>query len=462
MNEVLLINPPNSFDELASLKKRGFVLYPPLGILYIAAALERMGLKPRIIDVISTGNSIEDILKLIDSEKVRLVGISATTPQIRGSVQLAQKIKQRFDTEVNIGIGGPHVSADPAFIDRFDVFDFAIIGEGEEIFPRLAKAAGGGHIKGIYHGEMLTDLDSLAFPSRHLINQDDYYIQPYGKYFATIHTTRGCPFNCSFCSNPVTGRRTRFRAPENVVDEIEYCIRKFGTRFVLFTDDTFTLNIERTAQICEEILRRDIKVLWGCETSANLVSRELIELMQESGCREIAFGVESGNEEIRRRILRKKVSNDNLVRAFAECRRSGVETSAFCMLGFPGEMRENMLQTLEFALRIKPDVLGVHLTVLLPGADLYLQAINEGRISEDIWDRYARGEVKAQPVYVPNGLSRQTMEAIQKYIYRKYYFRISYLFHRFFKDIASPPRLKQDLRLGISLLFSPRTRTGRP
>jgi len=462
MIDVVLINPPNSFDEVASLKKKGFVLYPPLGILYIASACERMGLKPRIVDVVSTGNSIEDILKLIDTEKVRLVGMSATTPQIRGSIQLAQKIKQRFDTEVTIGIGGAHVSADPAFMDRFDVFDFAIIGEGEEIFPRLVKAAGEGHIKGVYYGERLTDLDSLAFPSRHLMNQDDYYIQPYGKYFATIHTARGCPFNCSFCSNPVTGRKTRFRSPENVVDEIEYCIREFGIRFVLFTDDTFTLNMERTARICEEILRRDIKVLWGCETNANLVNGELIELMHKSGCREIAFGVESGNGEIRSRILRKKVSDDDLVRAFAKCRRSRVETSAFCMLGFPEETRENMLQTLEFALRIKPDVLGVHLTVLLPGADLYLQAINEGKISQDIWDRYAKGKIEAQPVYVPNSLSRQTMEAIQKYIYRRYYFRLSYLVHRFFKDIASFPRFKQDLRLSINLLFSPRTRTGRP
>lgn len=465
MTDVILINPPNSFpdDDAVSQKKRGYALYPPMGILYIASALEETGLKAEVIDVVASGKSMADILKFIDLKKPPMVGISATSAQLRGSLQLATKIKEQFKEKLCIGIGGPHVSADPAFIERFDVFDFALIGEGEKTFPELVKATKEGeYVEGVYHGERVEELDFITSPNRHLINSDDYYIEPYGKHFITVHTARGCPFNCSFCSNPVGGHHTRFRSPQNVVDEIAHYIKASNIKYILFTDDTFTLNMERAARICEELLQRNIKLSWSCETRAELVDKELLELMRRAGCREISFGVESGNEKLREKILRKKISDTNLLTAFAECHRLGIDAHAFCMLGFPGETGENMLETLDFISKIKPDILGLHLTVLFPGSSLYKQAIEEGKIPEDIWDKYARGELKSQPVYVPDGFPIQTMEAMQKHIYWRYYYRPSYLTRRFLKDITSFSRFKQDLRLGIGLLFSPRTKTGRP
>jgi len=465
MTDVILINPPNLFpeDDKATQKKKGYTLYPPAGILYIASALENNGLKAQVIDAVASGDSMADILKAIALSNAPMVGISATTAQLRGSLQLATKIKEKLDGKVRIGIGGPHVSADPAFIERFTVFDFALIGEGEKTFPELVKAAKEGrHIEGVYPGERTEELDSIVFPNRHLINSDDYYIEPYGKHFATVHTIRGCPFNCSFCSNPVGGRHARFRSPVNVVDEIEHCIREFGVKYILFTDDTFTLNTKYAAEVCEELLRRKVKLSWSCETRAGLVDRALLELMHRAGCREISFGVESGNEEVRQKVLQKKVSNADLITAFTECHRAGIDANAFCMLGFPDETCGNMLETLDFALKIKPDILGLHLTVLFPGSDLYKQALAEGKIARDAWDKYARGEIEDQPIYIPDGFSRQTMEVMQKHIYWRYYFRPAYLTRRFFKDITAFSRFKQDLRLGIGLLFSPRTRTGRP
>ena len=465
MTDVILINPPHSFpeDDTATQKRKGYTLYPPAGILYLASALESNGLKAQVIDAVAGGHSIVDILKIITSSSVPIVGISATTPQLRGSLQLATRIKEQLNGKVRIGIGGPHVSADPAFIERFNVFDFALIGEGEKTFPELVKMdKEGGHLEGIYPGERIEELDSIAFPNRHLINSDDYYIEPYGKHFATIHPARGCPFNCSFCSNPVGGRHARFRSPQNVVDEIEYCIREFGIKHILFTDDTFTLNMKHAAEICQELLRRCIRLSWSCETRANLVDRELLELMHSAGCREISFGVESGNEELREKVLQKKISNADLITTFTECHRLGIDAHAFCMLGFPGETTQNMLETLDFVLKIKPDVLGLHQTVLFPGSALYKQAVIDKKIPADIWDKYTRGEVEEQPVFIPDGFSRETMDAIQKHIYWKYYYRPAYLSRRLWKDITTPSRFKQDLRLGIGLLFSPRTRTGRP
>jgi anaerobic magnesium-protoporphyrin IX monomethyl ester cyclase len=465
MTDVILINPPHSFpeDSMVTQKRKGYTIYPPAGILYLASALENSGFKVQVIDAVAGGNSIANILGIINSSSAHpIVGISATTPQIRGGLQLATKIKQ-LNNKLCIGIGGPHVSADPAFIERFKVFDFAVIGEGEKTFPELIKESKeGGHLKGVYPGEPVADLDIIAFPNRRLVNSNDYYLEPYGRYFATIHPSRGCPFSCSFCSNPVGGRRARFRSHQNVVDEIEYCVKEFSVKHVLFTDDTFTLNMKHAAEICEEIMRRDIKITWSCETRANLVDRSLLELMHKAGCREISFGVESGNEELRERVLQKKVSDAELLTAFTECHQLGIDANAFCMLGFPGETTENMLETLDFVLKIKPDILGLHQTVLFPGSALYKRAVADGKISKDVWDKYTRGEVEEQPVYLPDGFSRQTVDNMQKHIYWKYYYRPAYLFRRFLKDISSFSRFKQDLRLGIGLLSSPQTRTGRP
>jgi radical SAM superfamily enzyme YgiQ (UPF0313 family) len=465
MTDVVLINPPHSFpdNDTVTRKRKGYTLYPPMGILYIASALESNGLKAQVIDAVANGQSIATILKAIASSNAPIVGISATTPQIRGSLQLATKIKEQFNSKVRIGIGGPHVSADPTFIERFNVFDFTLIGEGEKTFPQLVKdAKKGKHLKGVYHGERTEDLDTIAFPSRHLINNNEYYMEPYGKHFATIHMTRGCSFNCSFCSNPVSGRQTRFRSPQNVIDEIKYCIRAFRVKHVLFTDDTFTLNMQRTVEICEELIRSDIKISWSCETRANLVSKELLQLMHKAGCREISFGVESGNEELREKVLKKNVSNVDLIAAFTECHRLGIDAHAFCMLGFPGETRGNMQETLDFVLKIKPDILGLHQTILFPGSALYRQAITNGKITADIWDKYARGEIEEQPVYIPDGFSKETIDAVQKHVYWKYYYRPAYLIRRFSKDITTFSKFKHDLKMGIGLLFSSRTRTGRP
>ncbi|MFC1941889.1 B12-binding domain-containing radical SAM protein [Chloroflexota bacterium] len=465
MIDVLFINPPHSFpanpDE--TLGKGGYALYPPAGVLNIAAALKQAGFSAEVIDIVAAGQSLNSILDEITARRPSIVGLTVTTPQLPGAVRLATMIKERFGGDLSLCIGGPHISADPDFFHRFPIFDFALTGEGEITFPELVKIiAAGERVSGVYQGQPVNDLDTLPFPDRSLINREDYIIAPYGKDFVTVHPTRGCSFDCSFCSNPVGGRQSRFRSPCNVVDEIEYCVNEYAVKHVLFTDDTFTLNMKRAAEICDELITRKFDVTWSCETRAGLVNHELLTLMHRAGCREISFGVETGSEELRTRVLHKKVSNAELASAFDLCHHLGIDAHAFCMLGFPGETRGDMLRTLAFVKKIRPDVIGLHLTVLFPGSDLYKEALAEGMITADIWDKFARGEVTEQPVYVPDGFTKCSLEKMQKYIYWRYYYHPAYLLRRLFKDFSSFSRLRQDIRLGIGLLFSPRTKTGRP
>ncbi|OGH04393.1 MAG: hypothetical protein A2W22_05060 [Candidatus Levybacteria bacterium RBG_16_35_11] len=463
--DVLLINPKNIFEKKSEKVKAKFALslYPPLGILYIASVLEKKRISVEIVDAIASDISLEEIIHNIQKNKPKIIGITATTPQIRGAVQIAQLIKKQYCDDIVIGIGGPHVSADKSFIERFNCFDFSIEGEGEITFSEIVlEVLNGKKIRGNYKGEIINNLDENPFPARHLISNVNYYIKDYGKHFATIHTTRGCPFNCVYCSNPVTDRKMRFRSPTNVVDEMQYCINTINAKLILFTDDTFTANRKRTEEICLEIMKRNFKVDWFCETRADLVDRDLLELMYKSGCKEISFGVETGNEKLRFEVIRKRINDLDLIKAFELCREMGIKTSAFCMLGFPTETEKDMYETYKLCLKLKPDTMGLHLTVPMPGADIFYEAIREKKIDIDIWDQYAKGLTSIQPVYIPNGFSLSDLREVQKDIYRKYYFRPQYIISRFISDFKSFESLKQDAILALNLLYRSSTTTGRP
>lgn len=463
--DVLLINPKNIFENKRERVKTKFALslYPPLGLLYLASVLEAHGVKVEIVDAIASDTSLEEITHIIQNNNLKIVGITATTPQIRGAVQIAQYIKKQYYDDIVVGIGGTHVSADKGFIERFNYFDFSVEGEGEITFTELVlQALNGKKIMGNYKGEIINDLDENPFPARHLISDVNYFIKDYGKHFATIHTSRGCPFNCVYCSNPVTGRKIRFRSPANVVDEIQYCINMYDVKLILFTDDTFTVNRKRTAEICHEIMKRNIKIDWFCETRADLVDRDLLELMYKSGCKEISFGVETGNEKLRAEVIRKCIKDVEFIKAFELCREIGIKTSAFCMLGFPAETKKDMYETYKLCLKLKPDIMGLHLTVPMPGADIFYEAIRENKIDSDVWDQYAKGLISNQPIYIPNGFSLSDLHKVQKDIYRKYYFRPQYIISRFLSDFNSIESLKHDVILAFSLLLRSGTATGRP
>lgn len=209
-------------------------------------------------------------------------------------------------------------------------------------------------------------------------------------------------------------------------------------------------------------MKRNLKIDWFCETRADLVDKELLELMFKSGCREISFGVESGNEKLRTEVIRKRIKNVQFIEAFKLCRDIGIKTCAFCMLGFPSETRKDMYQTYELCLKLKPDIVGFHLTVPMPGADIFYQAICQKKIDSDVWEQYAKGLIANQPVYVPDGFSLFDLLEVQKDIYQKFYFRPQYIISRFLSDFKSIRSLKHDFSLALSLLVQSGTTTGRP
>lgn len=462
MAEVILINCPISFntpkpsgDETSE---------PPLGIMYIASYLEKYGISVKIFDPSAQRISLVTLLKIIVEESPLIVGLSALTSSLQSAIQLANAIKERKDLGITIGIGGPHVNVDPDFIDRFPIFDFEVVGDGEKTMLKIVeKIKNGDRVSEIYFGEQIKNLDELPFPSRHQLDVRHYH--PHEP-CAVMIASRGCPFNCSFCSIPGFNRKVRCRSAKNIVDEMEKIYDDYNGNYS-FMDDCFTLNRDRILDFCNEIISRRLKVRWMAMTRADMVDDELIRELARSGCIELFFGVESGNERIRRQIIHKTITDRQIFDAIKLSQKYGIQASIFLMLGFPNETKKEIEDTVNFGLRSKADTMGIHLTVPLPGSELFELAKEEGLIDKDIIDKYAKRELgdgfrDIWPAYIPKGSSMKKLITAKKRAYRKFYLNPLWILRRLWRDLRSPIKMRQDLRLigtGIYTLIYGGTKT---
>lgn len=466
---VTLVYPPSfyatSFTEGEKLKDyklygKKMGIWPPLGVLYLAAVLEKEGIDVDVIDAFARGLSLKETVEAIKKNSPKIVGISATTLQSRGAVQLAERLKAEFGSNITIGLGGPHISADPHFIDVFPCFDFGVVGEAEITFTRLVKRVlRGERLKGIFQSELPHDLNDLPFPARHLINKHDYF--EFESPLGTVLTSRGCPFRCLFCSRASISDRVRQVSPVRVVDEIERICDEYHGNFT-FVDDTFTLNKKHTVALCNEILNRGLKIKWSCNTRANLLDEELLELMADAGCRVILIGVESGNERVRNEVVRKRVSDEAIKKVVRMCNKVGIEIGSYLMLGFPTETKEELEDTVNFAKRSGVDTMSIHTTTVYPGSDLFDYVLQHDGIdlNEQAWYKYARGEESLETlplVYVPKGLTIKDLQKLRKKAYLKFYFRPGFIFKRISHDLRSWDALKIDILTALTLLRYGRT-----
>ncbi|MBN1682463.1 radical SAM protein [Candidatus Bathyarchaeota archaeon] len=447
--DVILINPPHSFMQAHRGGKKGkkeLLSYPPLGLLYLAAVLEKNHITVKVIDCPANGTNEIDLIEIVEKEKPSIIGITATTPQTQSAVNLSKILKTKFGNNIFIGLGGAHISADPDFIKRFSFFDFGLTGEGDQTFLDIVKQIlADKKVSGVYRGEALANLDTIPFPARHLIDNSLYFMPINAKRFTSIITSRGCPYDCLYCSRPVIGKNIRYRSSDMVVAEMTECVEKYGIEWFQFVDDTLTLKRDHILSICKKMIDQKLDVEWGCQTRIDLVDESILRIMHDAGCREISFGVESGSDRIRS-VLRKHFDDNSVFSAFKLCRKVGIETTAFLLLGLPTETKEDMNKTINFGKKIDADYIEVHVSTPFPGSDLFTIAIEDGIIPADIWDKYTQGELGSTlPLFIQKYLTREELLEAQKQAYKNFYFRSSYILKRLSRDITSAQKLKRDV-----------------
>jgi len=463
MTDVLLIYPPVSYTaEFQQIKDDLILDYPPLGFLYIASALVEKGFKVKVIDTVKIID-LKKTISFIKKEKPKVIGLSALTSNIRGAYQLAVEIKKNFGKEIQIGLGGHHLSSDSEVIKRFPVFDFGVTGEGEITFAKLVEdiIRKKKRVKGLFIGETPRDLDKLPLPARYLVNFSLYK----DLWANNLITSRGCPYHCFFCSRPAVSKLCRFRSPKLIVEEM-FAIRKItGKNQFVFLDDTINLNRNHLLKLCRAIIESGLKPSWSAQARLNLIDEELVRQMAKAGCNKLMFGVESGNSRIRNKIIHKEITDTQIKKGFALCRRYKIEPDAFLMLGFPTESKKEMEDTVNFGQKYQPNMIGVHLTLPLPGSLLWEELVNKDPQFKKVIDNYIKGELgegfrNNWPKYIPKGLSLEDLTSARNQAQRRFYLRPSYVFYRLKKDFTSLYNLKKDTIEALSLIRFGRSHWG--
>ncbi len=369
--------------------------FPPIGLSYIAAYLKQNGISVDLVDC--TFLTQEKALERIRASKPKVIGIQSMFSMKAQSLKIAELLRE--DCEMMVA-GGPLPTTNPdAFLQEFDV---AVNGEGERTMLDLVNATENGHdlsnVRGITYRDkdtgqirrtpkrnLIADLDTLPFPSRELFDNEsykNYYKKKFGYTTTAVMTSRGCPFECDFCSKPIFGNDFRTRTASNVADEVER-VRSLGYERIWFADDCFTLNRRRLIEICDELLRLRLRIGWECLSRVDTLDSELVAKMKQAGCLRMFFGIESGNDSILR-IMNKQITTKQAEDAVRLCKKGGVQAGAFFILGYPGENEQTVSDTIRFASSLPLDYLSFTLPYPIPGTPLFEKVRKE--MFSDEWE----------------------------------------------------------------------------
>lgn len=467
--KVLLINPMINQAETLGRLKRFMTPMPSIGLAYIAAVLEKNGVKVEIVDDFFSRMGIGGITERVKNEKPDIVGVSCITPTAYQVFEIARRIKvYKKDTIVVLGNVHASIFAEPILKEEY--VDVIVHGEGEYTMLELVKAIEGGkNLRGVEGISFLEDgtvihtptrppienLDGLPFPAWHLYPHSKFRILPFVEMkrpALVISGSRGCPYKCSFCVKVMKGLR-RARSAKNIVDEFEWLIENFGIKQVAFVDPIFPFGKKEGLEFCEEIISRGVnkKVIWATDTRVDLVDKELLQKMKEAGCKRIMYGFETGTQTVLDGLV-KKFTLEDAKKAAEETKKAGIQSVGFFMLGMAGETKETAQRTIEFARELNIDFAKFTVTVPYPGTELYETLLREGKLNTDDWSKFTPYTQDPESlVYVPDGMSGEELLAMQKKAFFGFYMRPKMIFRHLFK--IRTVKL-QDLLYGAYTLLS--------
>jgi len=293
-------------------------------------------------------------------------------------------------------------------------------------------------------------LDSIPFPARHLLPDLKLYrpnAQSYRKLPATtIITSRGCPFNCIFCDRSTFGKKYRTHSAEYVVDEIQMLIEQFGIKEIWFVDDTFTIDKNRVMQICNMIMERNLDISWSCLGRVGTVTIEMLKMMKKAGCWMIAYGIETGNQEVMD-YIKKGITLEQAEQAVKWTKEAGLLPKGYFMLGYPVDTLETIDETIAFARSLSLDYALFTITTPLPNTELFEICKSVGKLVHTDLSKFSAWEA----VYEPPTVSAKQLTAKYREAYRNFYFRPSYIFRQL-KNIRGIDDLRRHINAFITLI----------
>ncbi|MCX5705623.1 MAG: radical SAM protein [Candidatus Omnitrophica bacterium] len=420
--------------------------YPPLGLAYLASYLKKYEQGKYILCIID-GNHSKDVVRDILAFKPDIVGFTALSPQIALTVKFSRIIRGKAPQIFQI-IGGIHVSAEPEQTLRKGSFDIGILGEGEETFREVVGLVRGGRqgyeafrsvaglafIKGVEFIRTpsrpeIMPLESIPVPDRSLFNMERY-LSHYlvirglsGNRITTLHTSRGCPYDCVFCSCGIVFKKVRYFPVDYVIAEVKELIRVHKVKSLFFTDDTFIINKDRVRQICNRFIAEGInkQLKWEVQGRANLIDwqdLDLLKLMKDAGCVQVDYGFETGSDKILKFLKKTDVSIDFNQRAIEVTKDAGLKVMGTFMVGIPGESEDDLLMTRDFIIRniSKIDHFQTFIATPYPGAELNEICKERGLVEADYFAQFAKEQANPCAMYYCDTVSQEKAISVQKFL----------------------------------------------
>ncbi|NMC75400.1 MAG: radical SAM protein, partial [Geobacteraceae bacterium] len=390
----------------------------------MAASLIRAGHRVRILDADAEGLSPERIFELMREEKPDVAIITVSLVSLKGDCNFARELRLHGLHRVFLKTGITYPDLLKGMLEESRA-DLCIIGECDLAIEDILVKGDRKGTAWLKEGELRTgqplivdDMDRLPLPARQLLPNGKYRYVLLGESITTMQTSRGCPYPCSFyCAYPlVQGKRWRARSPKHVLAEIEDIVGTYGIRRILFRDATFTLDRERTREICERIVRGGHSLRWWCETRVDRLDFDLMKIMKEAGCMGMNLGVETGDEDLMQSHAKIGLTLEKLQRVTGDAGQLGLRLHFLLMIGLPHETKESIYRTYRLIGDLKPSSFGVSIVTPYPGTDLYAQALERGWLEIKDWRRYGGHEA----VMRTDHLSREDLLQAQEMMNRKY------------------------------------------
>jgi radical SAM superfamily enzyme YgiQ (UPF0313 family) len=442
-HRILLIGPPwgDVYGNFKHVAKVG-VFYPPLGLCYLKSPLVAAGYDVKVLDAEASGLSLDGILSVVEGFRPDMVGIQVVSPLWGAARAIAAAVKERF--AIPVVAGGAHITiTGTESLKEEKAFDFAVLSESEDGMRELADAVlrGGSHdvekVTGILYRSgdevratapraLREDVDALLFPDRSDLAHDKYLFSVPGagiRRFTTVITSRGCPYSCTFCTEPLMyGRTTRFRSAANVVDEVQEFHDRHGITHFIFVDDTLTTRKDRILEMCRLLVERKLDITWEGWTHVNTVSQDLLIAMHEAGLRRLSFGIESGNAEVLH-SLKKNSSLEKIRNAYAMAKKAGLETRGSVILGLPGDTKATVNETIDFVVGLRDcDHAYFNIAMPYPGTEIRAQALAGEMGTRLLTEDYSELRRQGQKVVMEvNDLDTETLLRLQRKAYLRFW-----------------------------------------
>jgi radical SAM superfamily enzyme YgiQ (UPF0313 family) len=414
----------------------------PLGLLSLAAWLDKAGHQTKIHDCYAFPGDDDQIYRYLTEERPDFIGFSTTTSSFLDGIRLATKAKEVLPS-VHVVFGGVHMSAlRDHLLEDFPIIDYGVVGEGEEVLRELVEANGQGlrGITGLIFREQgrvifnglrtsLIDMDTLPFPAyEKLQGFPDSYCLPIFSYpkapNTTVITSRGCPYTCSYCDRSVFQRTYRYNSPQYMMNYLMYLQQRFNIKHVNIYDDTFTLHRQRVIEFCELKIASGLQMTFNCAARTEQLDSAMLALLKNAGCWMISLGIETGDPELLKKhrsyLPNKEMENplENIRTTVHLIKKAGIRVKGLFMLGLPGETEESIAKSMEYVFSLPLDEFNLSKLTPFPGAPMYGNIREHGTFAED-WGLMNA----ANFTFVPAGFTKEILEERHLEFYRRYFSR---------------------------------------